>query len=421
MAVATLLILTSIGLGMLLTSMFLPFTMLVLAVCAAGFGARCLWLARTIRENERIEICASLEKKRAQFGEMEKEQRYAAGRLAVLAETNSAGGAREVLKLYEEWKAVRSELRSVDAFETRRAELEKEITQVREKMASFSIGGGSDVAALDSVDAWESLHRDYVRFFEAQRELDAAQDAVTRIENDLAAIESERAAVRESIEDTLRGCGIDPSRDLDESIERVALRAWTGEGAAPLGRSDPEFGIPIEEPDLEDAPWQSQVSTRAEAIVRRFLPRVRGLEVGPRLDVTLQLDPQSARLDASMLERELTPPTRDLVAFAVRVAAMEARSRDGESTPIILDDPLVRVDDARYDRVLEFLAEDACAKGQVVLLTCHEVRLRSFLDRHPGLRARFTSIVAGESPPAADSASWAALPVEHAEERSRTL
>jgi hypothetical protein len=402
------LVVASIGMIVLSAPWTLTILVFLPSLGAALYGARCLWHSKKLATGERVQIAATLEKKRAQIAEIEKEQKYTAGRLALLAEKRKLPGVRELTKLYEEWKGARGEIRTSDGFDRRRGELEKEIASIRDKMGSFSIGGGSNTASLDAVDGWESLLRDYVRYFEAQRELDAVSDRVAGIESDLAVLESDRAAVRDSIEETLRACGIDPSKDLDEAIERAALRAWTGEVVEPLGRPEPEFGMPAEEPDLEEAPWQAQVASRAEAIVRRFLPQVRAIEVGPRLDVSLQLDPQGPRLDAAAIERMLSPATRDLVAFGVRMAAAEARSGAAESTPVLLDDPLVRVDDARYDRVLEFLVEDACAKGQVILLTCHEVRTRWFLQQRPALRSRVASI-AEPADSSSAAPAWAAF------------
>ncbi len=406
---SAMLLLASIAMSVLSAPVILTMLVLLPAIGAATYGGRCLWLAKKLAEGERLQLAAAFERRKTQIAEVEKEQRYSQGRLAVLAEARSLSGDRDILPLYEEWKKVRGELRTFDGFERRRAQFESEIASIREKMGSFSIGGGANAGSLDTVDAWESLHRDYVRYFEAQRELEAAQDTANRIESDLALIETDRAAVRETIEEMLRSCGIDPSKNLDEAIERAALRAWTGEVVDPIGRPEPAFGIPAEEPDLEEAPWQALVSSRAEAIVRRFLPAVRAVEVGPRLEVSLQPDPTGPRLDAAAIERTFSPATRDLLAFAVRIAALEARSESTESVPVILDDPLVRVDDARYDRVLEFIVEDACTKGQVILLTCHEVRTRWFIDQRPALRPRIVSIV-GSSPEApAAAANWTAL------------
>jgi hypothetical protein len=50
---------------------------------------------------------------------------------------------------------------------------------------------------------------------------------------------------------------------------------------------------------------------------------------------------------------------------------------------VFLDDPFVRADDARHDRGVSFLVEDASTRNQIVLMTSHEVRTRWYLHQHP--------------------------------------
>jgi hypothetical protein len=55
---------------------------------------------------------------------------------------------------------------------------------------------------------------------------------------------------------------------------------------------------------------------------------------------------------------------------------------------------LVRADDARYDRALEFLARDFSPKGQLLLLTGQEMRIKWFLKQHRELRKQIETIPA---------------------------
>jgi hypothetical protein len=69
---------------------------------------------------------------------------------------------------------------------------------------------------------------------------------------------------------------------------------------------------------------------------------------------------------------------------------------------VFLDDPLVRADDARHDLALDFLVDDASARGQVILLTAQDMRSRCFLHQYPHHLGR---IVALTDPPPATAAA----------------
>lgn len=392
-AIAVFWVLASIVLRLFSVPAMLALAPILLALASVGLGAHFFWKAKTLRESERAELQRSLTLKKSQLAELEKEQRYAAGRLALLAEGSGVSSPRQLLELHEEWKKTRGELRADDIFEKRRAELEREAASLREKLGSFASTSPNSGGGAATVGEWEALHRDYIRYFDAVKDIEVAQTAVNRLEVELTEIESERASTRTVIETPLREAGLDPSRDLDEAIERFALREWSGENTgAGFARQEAEFGLPPEEPDLGEAAWQAGLSARAEAILRRFLPEARAVEVGRRLDISFRLEARGPRLGRSELRRAMSPASLDLIALALRLAVLETISQGGESLPLFLDDPLVRADDARYDCALQLLVEDSGPNRQVAFLTCHEVRTRWFLDQHPALRARVVAI-----------------------------
>jgi uncharacterized protein YhaN len=98
----------------------------------------------------------------------------------------------------------------------------------------------------------------------------------------------------------------------------------------------------------------------------------------------------------------------DQVCLALRLAIVETPSPSGETVPTFLDDPLVRADDARHDCALRFLVEDASERGQILLMTAHEVRVKWFLHQFPQLRDRVTSIAPPPAPRRSSSAAVAA-------------
>jgi len=378
-------ILATIILRLVHVPVILPVISLLLAFITAGIGAKVFWGAKNLREGERKEVQRMLELKLSQLDELEKEQRYAGGRLAVLADNFQVQTAREALDLYDEWKRLRPELVTAQGFQRESEEIDRELVALRERLESFAAAHASK-GTPGSVTDWESLHRDYIRFFEAQKEWGWAKDTVDKAEQDLTTMERERTFLRESIIETLEANGIDSTKGLAEGIERLAIHDWSDEVESLATRRDPPFGIPGDEPDLEEALWQMPVAARITEIARRFVPHINEVEVDARLRLSLKLEPGGPRLEGPALRRAVSPGTIDQFGLALRIAVAERVQATGERIPVILDDPLVRADDARYDRALEFLVEDFSKRSQTHLLTCHEMRTRWFLQQHPELR-----------------------------------
>lgn len=70
-------------------------------------------------------------------------------------------------------------------------------------------------------------------------------------------------------------------------------------------------------------------------------------------------------------EKSLSKGTIDQVYLALRLALVEAISRDGEKSPMLLDDPFANYDDARLDRTMRLLARIA-KRNQIILFTCRD-------------------------------------------------
>lgn len=356
------------------------------AVGSAGLGLTLFWRAKSLREPERRETQESLQRKSQQLAELDKEQCYAAGRLGVLADACSVPEPREILDLYDEWKTTRGDHTAVLAFAKRREEFDREVGSIREKLGSFSSSTASSGTAFGSVAEWETLHRDYIRVFEIKRELQEAQQAVIHGEEELASIEVERSDLQRAIEEILTGAGIDATKDLEEAIERLALRAWSSPVRPPERAST-----------TTQTTWQAPLSARVEAIVRRFLPEVRELEFDSNLDYSVKLETRGPRLTDRDLEGRENGLSTDIFHWATRIAVWE-RLNSRVPRPLLVEDPLVRWDDARYDRALKFLAEDVAASCPVLFSTVHEVRTRWVLHNHPELAPKVALLGATTAP-----------------------
>lgn len=379
-------ILASIVLRLVHVPVILPIITLLLAFITAGVGAKIFWNAKNLREGERKEIQRQLDLKHAQLEAFEKEQRYAGGRLAIMADAFKTKSPGDALDLYDEWKRLRPELITALGFAREREETEGELAGLREKLQGFAAADASKTAG--AATDWESLLHDYDRFLDAQKEWGWAKETVEKSEQDLATMERERMSLLVMMQDTLESYGIDSTKGLAEGIERLAIWEWSEEAETLSLRRDPSFGMPGDEPDLEDALWQLPLAARVQEITRRFVRHIHEVEVDSGLRLSLKLEAGGPRLQGPSLRRAVSPATIDQFGFALRLAVAERLQSSGESFPVILDDPLVRADDARYDRALEFLIEDFSKRCQTHLLTCHEMRTRWFLQQHPQLRTQ---------------------------------
>ncbi|HET9887682.1 MAG TPA: hypothetical protein VFR10_09220 [bacterium] len=402
-------IIASIILRLVNVPVILPIITLLLALITAGFGAKIFWNAKTLREGERKEIQRQLDLKLAQLSEFEKEQRYAGGRLALMADMFKTKTAQEALELFEEWKKLRPEFITAQGFQREREETDREIAGLLKQLEAYA---AADAKTAGTVTDWQSLLHGFERFFEAQKEWGWSKDTVEKSEMDLATMERERTALRDSIQDVLESCGIDSTKGLADGIERLAVHDFSEEAEIFSFRRDPAFGMPGDEPDLEDALWQLPIASRVEEIARRFVSHVHEVEVDAQLRLSLKLVAGGPRLQGPALRRAVSPATIDQLGFSLRLAIAERVQDLGERFPVILDDPLVRADDARYDRAVEFLVEDFSRRYQTHLLTCHEMRTRWFLQQHPNLHSQVTWLPGPFQPALTttqESPAWAAF------------
>jgi hypothetical protein len=247
----------------------------------------------------------------------------------------------------------------------------------------------------------DAVLAEYARVIELRDQLEECERASAEKEQQLIDLEANRAGIRETIDAMLAEAGVDPQRGLDEALELAQVE-------------DP---VALAEAEARASAWAPAVSARTRAILRRFLPEVRYVEVDFRLSPKLRLEPDGPLVDLEEFGRTRSESALDQVCLALRLAIVETLGSAGETVPLILDDPLVRADDARHDRFLEFLVEDASTRVQAVLLTAHEVRAKWFLHQHPQHRERVTPLqdsrVSGKRPhssgavaaPAASAAS----------------
>jgi uncharacterized protein YhaN len=95
----------------------------------------------------------------------------------------------------------------------------------------------------------------------------------------------------------------------------------------------------------------------------------RELLISRELRITIRI-PQTASLNDDP-ERRLSKGTVDQIYLALRLALVRSLSEDGESIPLLLDDPFANYDDVRLRRALGLLQRIG-ETNQVLLFTCRD-------------------------------------------------
>jgi len=91
--------------------------------------------------------------------------------------------------------------------------------------------------------------------------------------------------------------------------------------------------------------------------------------LGRDLSVSVRVPESGQLLDAP--EKSLSKGTLDQVYLALRLALVQSVSAEGESIPMLLDDPFANYDDARLERSLRLVLR-LSESNQIVLFTCRE-------------------------------------------------
>jgi len=120
------------------------------------------------------------------------------------------------------------------------------------------------------------------------------------------------------------------------------------------------------------ARWSRSLNAAASAIVEGLTEgRYSSVTFGDDLSPAVERPDGRQVMEGQLLQECLSEGTQDLLYFAARVAVAKELSSTKEPLPLILDDPLVALDDDRRARVLSLLAKTA-REVQVIAFTCRE-------------------------------------------------
>ena len=93
-------------------------------------------------------------------------------------------------------------------------------------------------------------------------------------------------------------------------------------------------------------------------------------------DLTISVRIPQTRMMHENPEKSLSKGTVDQIYLALRLALVQGMSENGESLPMLLDDPFSNYDDARLERTLRLIQELA-NQHQVLVFTCREDVVRA--------------------------------------------
>lgn len=125
--------------------------------------------------------------------------------------------------------------------------------------------------------------------------------------------------------------------------------------------------------------WAAALNESASAILPNLNPDYADLRFDDSLSFTIRRAADDRRLEQADIDARLSTGAKDQVYLAVRLAFCDELSRDGESVPVLLDDPLLAADDSRFASGMRYLAETFAKNHQVLILSCSK-------QRHEGLQ-----------------------------------
>jgi len=128
--------------------------------------------------------------------------------------------------------------------------------------------------------------------------------------------------------------------------------------------------------------WAQALSEEAAPILQSLNPRYRDLSFNEDLRFTIYDRDNDRLLSSDEIDMALSSGARDEVFLAARlgIAAYLSRGAKG-ALPVVLDEPLITADDAKFLSGMEFFMEKLSRDHQVLIMSCHEKRHRWLAEK----------------------------------------
>lgn len=258
---------------------------------------------------------------------------------------------------------------------------------LRERVASLARDLGGRAPALETLlegrteaELEAAVASARLALAEAEDAFLAAVGAEARAKTERARVDGSDAAARASEQRAMRGAEL--AAQVQDYLEE-AVAAWILEQA-----------IAEAQTHAEDGPL-TRASDHFRTLTLGAFEGLRALEVsesgkGERYIVARRSEHDPVDVEA------LSDGTRDALWLALRIAAIEAHLDQEGPVPVVLDDVLVNLDDARSAAALSVLAGLA-ERTQVVLFT-HHAHLAALASEVLGARARIHALAPRDPP-----------------------
>lgn len=266
-----------------------------------------------------------------------------------------------------------------------------ELVNVVPSVAAVLIGIG--LAAVGAVRASKADVANADEMARLQRQIEEAglQTSITPVQPDRpsAEIDAERNSARGKL-DSLNATINELEKHVGSTVDAYrrqypGLREQLNKAEHELVKAE-RFGNAIEaakevlQEVAEDSRrrWAAALNRSASSILPHLNPDYDDLRFDESLAFTIRHIPDDRTLEKPDIDTRLSTGAKDQVYLAVRLACCEELSQ-GESIPVLLDDPLMAADDARFASGLKYLVESFAKDHQIIVLSCAK-------GRHEALR-----------------------------------
>lgn len=288
-------------------------------------------------------------------------------------------------------------------FDARIEEDEAEVTRIEEALSKCLALG-----KCEAVEQWRERADQARQYIEARDRVKSLQEQIRALlrNTDLNALRAAVEADKPVPETTVRS-EVALKRDFERLGEEMDARmkeehaidlALTerAAGARSISEIEEERGIVDErvralEFEMEAASYamalieeiardkHARIAPRLATRAGEFLKEITGgayQEVLVNRDLRISIRIPQTNIMTENPEKVLSKGTVDQLYLALRLAMVQSMSENGESIPLLLDDPFSSYDDQRLERALDLLAR-LSAQNQVLLFTCREDVVRA--------------------------------------------
>ena len=202
-----------------------------------------------------------------------------------------------------------------------------------------------------------------------------------RLQGRLDEIQEKRNEFKKKVDDVCRRYEIEHPEKLQqiERMDRALARARRFKKAVEIA------GATIKELALDSHKrWAEFLNQRVAEMLEQVGARVEELRFGEDLDFSVKLW-NGQQFSHGKAVSQLSTGARDQLYLAIRLAISEYLSPKDDALPLLIDDVFATSDDERARAGMRLLIEHFGQRHQIVVVSCHRVRLETLSKLDPEL------------------------------------